>query len=344
MPCRRRSLILSCLVFLLISASALRAQQGGVGSVVGELHLSRGDFAGRIFIELQLRGATLASAYSDEEGKFGFYGLGSNPYHLVIRDERFYPVDQLVILDTSISIMSIAQVSLTPREPVKKEPLPNREPGSNPNLVDPAEYRRNFPKNAVKEFDKGVEADRRQNRDDAIRHYEKSISLAPDFYPAHNNLGSDYLSKADYAGAEQQFKEVLRVNQNDSQAYFNLGDVYTLTKRFAEAEKVLQQGLQKQPDSALGHFLLGSLYSRTGRGGEAERNLNDAVQLDPTMSRVYLQMVNLYLQQRRSNDAAAELRTFLRLFPNDEFAPKAKGVLERLEGKAEVKAEGANRN
>ncbi len=340
MPCTRRNLILACLVFLLFLVPALRAQLGGVGSIIGELHLSRGDFPGRIFVELQFRSAPIASGYSDDQGKFGFPGLASNPYHVVIHDERFYPVDQLVVVDTSISTLSMAQISLTPREPVKREPLPNREPGSNPYLIDPSEYRRHFPKNAIKEFDKGVEADKDQKRDEAIRHYEKSILLAPDFYPAHNNLGSDYLSNADFAGAERQFKEALRVNQNDSQAYFNLGNVFRLTNRLAEAETVLQQGLQKRPDSAFGHFLLGSLYSRTGRGGEAERNLHDALQLDPTMPQVYLQLVNLYLQQQRSQDAAAELRTFLRLFPTDGFAPQANRVLERLEGKAE----GSNRD
>src|SRR4029077_1625670 len=156
MLCSRRNLILPCLVFLLIVSPALPAQQTSVGSIIGELHLSRGDFPGRIFVELQLRSATIASVYSDDQGKFGFTGLGSNPYHVVIHDERFYPVDQLVALDTSVSIMSMAQISLTLREPVKKEPLPNREPGSNPYLIDPAEYRQHFPKNAVKEFDKGV--------------------------------------------------------------------------------------------------------------------------------------------------------------------------------------------
>jgi Flp pilus assembly protein TadD len=335
MPCTRRNLILACLVFLLFATPALRAQQGGVGNIIGELHPSRGDFPGRVFVELQFRGATISSGYTDDQGKFGFYGLGSNPYHVVIHDERFDPVDQLVVLDTSITIVSMAQISLTPREPVKKEPLPNREPGSNPYLIDPVEYRRHFPKKAIKEFDKGVEADKNQKRDEAIRDYEKSILLAPDFYPAHNNLGSDYLSKADFAGAEKQFTEVLRVNQNDSQAYFNLGNVLTLTHRFDEAEKVLQQGLQRRPDSAFGHFLLGSLYSRTGRGREAEDNLHNALQLDPTMPQVYLQLVNLYLQQKRSKDAATELRTFLKLFPNDGFAPKAKGVLQGLEAKAE---------
>jgi Flp pilus assembly protein TadD len=335
MPGTRRSLNLAYLVFLLALAPSLRGQQGGIGNIIGELHVSRGDFPGKIFVELQFRGATLASGYSDDEGKFGFNGLGSNPYHVVIRDERFYQVDQLVVLDTSISTTSITQINLTYRDPVKKEPLPDREPGSNPYLIDPAEYRRHFPKNAVKEFDKGVEADKNHKHDEAIQHYEKAILLAPDFYPAHNNLGSEYLSKADFADAEKQFKEALRVNQNDSQAYFNLGNVLTQTKQFAEAEQALQQGLQKQPNSAYGHFLLGSLYSRTGRGPEAERTLHDALALDPKMPQIYLQLVNLYLQQQRSRDAVAELRTFLKLFPNDGSAPHAKGVLEKLERKTE---------
>src|SRR5437899_3838975 len=110
MPCTRRNLILAVLALVFAASPALQAQQGGVGSIVGELHMSRGDFPGRIFVEVQFRGATIASAYSDDQGKFGFPGLGSNPYHVVIHDEHFYPVDQLVVLDTSISALSIAQI------------------------------------------------------------------------------------------------------------------------------------------------------------------------------------------------------------------------------------------
>jgi tetratricopeptide (TPR) repeat protein len=226
----RHNLILTCLVFLLVSARALRAQQVGVGSIVGELHLSRGDFPGRIFIELQLRRATIASIYSDDQGKFGFVGLGSNPYHVVIHDERFYPVDKLVELNTSISATSMAQISLTPRETNETETLPNREPGSNPHLIDPSDYRGHFPKNAIKEFDKGVQADKNKRRDEAIGHYEKSIFLAPDFYPAHNNLGSAYLGKADFKSAQAHFEEAIKLNQSDAEAHLNLANVLLMTK------------------------------------------------------------------------------------------------------------------
>src|SRR5215469_6616590 len=332
MPYRRCKLVLACLVFLIDASSAVRAQQIGVGYVIGELHVRRGDFPGRVLVELQLRGAAVNSTYCDDEGKFGFYGLVSNPYHVVVHDERFDPVDQAAILDTSITAMTIVQVTLNPREPEKKGPTPKRESGSNPYLIDPAEYRKHFPKGAIKEFDKGVGADKDQKLEEAIRHYEKSIELAPDFYPAHNNLGSDYLSKADFAGAEKEFREVLRVNQSDSQAYFNLANVYILTRRLDEADKPLQQGLQKQPDSALGYFLQGSLYSRQGRVDAAEAALKRCLELDHGMSKAHLALVNLYLQQQRKSDAITELRTFLKDAPGDPMAPKAREVLAKLGG------------
>jgi Flp pilus assembly protein TadD len=331
MPCAGRILIPAYLLSLFLAPPTLRAQQSGVGNIIGELHVSRGDFPGRIFVELQLRGAAVGSVYSDDEGKFGFYGLGSNPYHVVIHDEHFYPVDQLVVLDTSISSMSMAQINLTPREPVQSELLPNRKPGSNPYLIDPSEYRRHFPRNAIKEFDKGVEADKNQRRDEAIGHYQKSISLAPDFYPAHNNLGSAYVSKSDFKSARAQFEEAIKLNQSDAEAHLNLANVLLVARNYEDALKNVEEGLRRNPNSAFGQFLLGSINERMRKLPEAEHALREALKLDPEMSRVRLELVNVYLLQQKKSEASAELKAFLKDSPKDPLAPRAKEVLEKLE-------------
>jgi len=257
--------------------------------------------------------------------------LGSNPYHVVIHDEHFNPVDQLVVLDTSISSMSMAQVNLTPREPVKSEPLSDRGQGSNPYLIDPSEYRRHFPRNAIKEFDKGVDADKHQRRDEAINHYQKSISLAPDFYPAHNNLGSAYLSKSDFTSAQAQFEEAIKLNQSDAEAHLNLANVLLTGKRYEDALKNVEEGLRRNPNSAFGQFLLGSISERMRKLPEAEHALREALKLDPGMSRVRLELVNVYLLQQKKSQACAELKAFLNDSPKDPLAPKAKEVLGKLE-------------
>jgi len=228
--------------------------------------------------------------------------------------------------------MTFAQVMLIPRANAKKDPLPGRVEGSNPYLIDPAEYYRRFPKKTRKEFDKGVEADHQGKTDDAIQHYEKALTYSPDFYPAHNNLGSAYLGRQNFEGAQTQFEAALKANQNDVEAYFNLGNVLLLTQRYPAAEHEIEEGLQRRPDSAFGHFLQGSVYSRTGRPELAEKSLQSALQLDPKMSQAYLQLVNLYVQQKRTPEAISQLEAYLKAFPNSSFSPKARELLKRLQG------------
>jgi len=312
--------------------------QGGVGNIIGELRVARGDFPGRVLVELQFRGATMASSYSDDEGKFSFSGLNSNPYHVVIRDERFVPVDQLVVLDTSISFTSFVQIGLNLREDKKQDPLADRQKGSSSNTVAAAEYQKHVPKQAKKEFDKGVKADANGERDDAIRHYLKALEIAPDYYPAHNNLGSEYLAKSDFAGARKEFEQVIHLNQGDAAAYFNLGNACMLLGQAGDAKQYLDEGMRREPGSALGHFLLGSLQMRLGNSTEAESMLRDAIRLDPSMAQARLQLVNLLLKRGRNSDAATELRAFVAAFPENASTPKAKQLLQKLN------REGAIRN
>src|SRR5207248_7336778 len=107
--------------------------QAQVGSIIGRIQVIRGDFPNRpILVELQLHGATVESAYADNQGRFGFYSLGSNPYHIIINDEGYQPVDEPANLNLIISAQVMVQVHLMPKIEEKKETLPNRTKGSNP--------------------------------------------------------------------------------------------------------------------------------------------------------------------------------------------------------------------
>ena len=285
-------------------------------------------------VELQLRGSTLNSAYADDQGRFGFYNLEANPYHIVINDPAFKPVDELANVNPLVSAFNMVQISLDPRDDVKQAPASNRTGGSNPYMVDPADYNRRFPKNAVKEFDRGVQADREGKHDNAIEHYQKAVKIAPAFYMAHNNLGSDLLSKSDFPSARSEFQQASQLNQSDGAAYFNLSNVCILTGELPQAQLYLDQGMQRQPDSALGHFLQGTLDIRLGKLPQAEGALRQAIQMDPMMAQARLQLVNLLLQQGRKDDAVAQLHDFVGAFPESPFSGKAKDLLKRLQAQA----------
>ena len=310
--------------------AAGQAQQAG--RIVGMVHVSRGDFPPHpLLVTLEFRGSTIGSVYTDSQGRFGFYDLGANPYHVKIADDDYNPVDESAVVNPAISPTTFVQVELIPKAAAKpQDPLADRVAGNNPYLVDPADYNRKFPKKAVKSFEHGVKADKNGKHDDAIHYYEEALAIAPDYYPACNNLGTDYLSKQDFTRAEVQFRKGMELNQNDAQSYFNLANVMLLTGRQVEAEVELQNGLKRRPDSAFGHFLQGSLYSQTNRPQLAEKALQEALQLDPTMSQVHLQLVNLYLKQKRTPDAISQLEAYLRAFPDTPLSEKARDLLKRL--------------
>src|SRR5207237_7947394 len=151
----------------------------------------------------------------------------------------------------------------------------------NPYIVDPADYNRQFPKKAVKEFEQAVEADRQRKPDEAIRHYEKALQIAPNFYQAHNNLGSDYLSKSDFSAARGQFEQAIQLNQSDAAAYFNLSNICILTSELPMARRYLGEGMRRQPDSALGHFIEATINIKLGKLARPHRPRRQASQLAP---------------------------------------------------------------
>jgi tetratricopeptide (TPR) repeat protein len=222
---------------------------------------------------------------------------------------------------------TMVRLSLVPKEIARPESPPA---GSNPHMVGSVELKQ-FPRPALKEFDKGIKAEKDGRIEDAISHYQRAIKLAPDLYPARNNLGSAYLGKSQFAAAQEQFETVIKVNASDASAYFNMGNLFLLTQNYLEATRWVNEGLSKEPNSSFGHFLLGSVFTRVGKNDLAERELRTSLQLDSKLSKAHLALVNLFLQQQQPVYAAEELRHFLKDVPDDPLAPKAREVLKKLE-------------
>lgn len=325
---------LACVLLFLPPA---RAQQAPSGLLIGQVEVSGGAFPEtRLFVELQVRGATLKSTYTDGEGRFSFTELLPNAYRIVINVPRYVPVNQLVVIRPDIfSTRTLVILEPLPTHQVEAPP-PAGASGANPHLVSAEDFRRKYDKEAVQEFDAGVKDDEHGKPQNAIKHYRKAVEIAPEFYQAHNNLGSALLHENKLPAAESEFRQAIELNQADGNAYFNLGNVLYLTQRFEEAVTTLQEGLKREPQSALGQFLFGSALSRQGRLEEAEGALLRAMELDPQKPEVRLQLVNVYLMEQRKDDAIDQLRTFAKLFPRDPLLPQARAVLQKLEASTDT--------
>lgn len=353
---RSRLFLTALLLILTFCAAKASAQQGSECTLVGEVHVGRSDFPNkRLMVTLETRGATTASTYTDSEGRFTFTHLEGNLYHVVINDEDYLPYRESIALTPVTNPIGMLRVDLVPRNDPRAstagptslganahmmDSSSQRKTGgkalggTNPNLVSPEDYSRRYSPKAVKEFEAGKKSDGKGRPDDAIAHYSKALAIDPAFYPAHINLGADYLNRSDFKAAEAEFQAAVQQNPSDAAAFFNLGNVQMITKRYAEATVSIQQGLQREPNSALGLFLRGTVLQKTSHGVEAENNLLRALEIDPSLAMAHLALVNTYLQQKRKPDAIAQLQQFLTVAPDSAFAPKAREVLGTLQAEA----------
>jgi len=318
----------------------LVAQAQETAAILGRVRLTDGTPPpDRIMVTLETRGLVVQNSFTDNQGQFSFSYLIANPYHVKVEVEGYQPVRETVVVNPAISPTFQVRIQLSPivRTAAAEKNRPPNDLGGNPHLISAADYRRKYPPEAVKAFEKGVEAEQRRQPDEAIKHYKKAISIEPAFYPALNNLGSLYLRENKTKEAEEQFEKVIQLSPNDAQGYFNLGHVFCLTARYADAERTVEEGLKRQPDAAMGHFLMGYLYIRTGYLDEAEKRLRWALQLDALFSKARIEMANLYMQRQQPEKAIAELKLFIEKYPGDPMLPQVKKLLAKLESQ---KAEG----
>ena len=299
------------------------------GSIVGQVFMAPGrEITSPVLITITSHGAIIYKNYTDTEGNFGVNGLPASTFHVIVNDEAYQPVDEEVRIDSVTSAtMQIVKLYLIPR---RREKAGSTINGGNTHLVESTKYIQEIPKPARKEYEKGLKSDRDHKTDEAIRHYSKAIELAPNYYEARNNLGSDFLTKSQFQPAQDQFEKVVHANPSDAAAYFNLANLFLLKNQYEQAGEWVSNGLRREPDSAFGRFLEGSIYSRAGKLGDAESALRRSLELSPFMSKAYLALANLYIRQGRNQEADSELRAFLKNFPDDPFAPQAKQVLEKL--------------
>jgi Tfp pilus assembly protein PilF len=191
----------------------------------------------------------------------------------------------------------------------------------------------NIPTEAAKEFEKGVTAlagGGNANLEDAIRHWEKAVSIYSKFAEAELRLGTAYMDLKQWDKAEAALRRVLEIDPKTANAFFALGELYRQKKQTTAAEKALRDGLALDNYSWRGHFALGRLYLSNGETLKAARQIALTIQLNPSLAEAHLLAGNILLRAGKREDALAEFQEYLRLAPEGEYATQARDMAEKL--------------
>jgi len=153
---------------------------------------------------------------------------------------------------------------------------------------------------------------------EAIGHYERALSLEPDFVNAHNNLGLALVQAGRLQEAKGQYEQALRIEPDDAEAHNNLGAALEKLGRTEDAIREYEEALRIEPDFAMANKNLAGALMRTGNIEDAIRRYEQTLQLAPDSAETRRDLGVALQQAGRMADAIKQYQQAARLKPDDD--------------------------
>lgn len=99
---------------------------------------------------------------------------------------------------------------------------------------------------------------------EAIREFQKTLAIDPNFAPALNYLGKSYAILNDYGQAEEAFQRVIQLAPKVDEGYMNLGLLYELRKNNPRAIEYINKALVINPKNEKARSHLKALTAPQG--------------------------------------------------------------------------------
>jgi len=132
---------------------------------------------------------------------------------------------------------------------------------------------------AEERYQAGLEFLKQGDAASAIVPLRKAVTLDPEHFQAHLQLGDALLAAEKSAAAIDAFGRAVELNPKVADAYVGLADGQIKAGRLKDAEATLRSGLEALPKSAELNFTLGLLLQHAGRADEAVPLLRRAAEL-----------------------------------------------------------------
>jgi len=118
---------------------------------------------------------------------------------------------------------------------------------------------------------------------EAVKHYEESLRIFPDYAEAHNNLGNLLVAQHKYDQAMEHFSTALKVSPENSSAMNNLGRALAAQGKTREAVPHFVDAIGANTNYLEAHFNLGNAYLSLGSNDLAETQYREVLRINPEL-------------------------------------------------------------
>jgi tetratricopeptide (TPR) repeat protein len=190
------------------------------------------------------------------------------------------------------------------------------------------------PKEAVKAFDKGREAARKEKWEEARKQFEKAVEGYPKYATAWYELGRTLEHLKDGAGASKAYQQAFSADEHYVPPYIQLAAIAAAKRDWSEVIARTDQVVKLDPLNFPGIYVFNSIGQFNMQNMDAaEKSAREAIKLDtthrfPDANRV----LGVILARRGDFEGAADsLKVYLKFAPNGPEAQMAKDQLAKIE-------------
>lgn len=169
--------------------------------------------------------------------------------------------------------------------------------------------------------------------------WRDTLAKNPAAWMAHNNLGHLLAKKGELTGALREFQESLRIKPDFVSARLNLGMALSQQGKFDEAMREFDEALKIDPEDAKAHYTFGTFLAARGNAEEALGHFKESVRLKPDYVEAHNNLGVALARRGEVNEAITHFAEALRI--NPDFV-KARENLDRALFQQEKIAEGSS--
>lgn len=158
------------------------------------------------------------------------------------------------------------------------------------------------------------------DRELAVAHYQRAISLDPGYLDAHYNMGVALERLERYDESVLAYKRVLALDPARADAVNNLGVVYERTGRRDKAAEAYQESIRMHPEGIEPRLNLGGVLLRDGKYKRARAVIEEAIALGGIAVSAYEDLGMAFFKMGRLEEASEAYRKAVALAPLSQKA------------------------
>jgi tetratricopeptide (TPR) repeat protein len=190
------------------------------------------------------------------------------------------------------------------------------------------------PKDARKNYEKGLQSLLKNKDDDAQKDFEKAVAEYPKYADAWVNLGKVRMREKSFEPARDAFMKAIEADSKLVSPYVELGMLAAQEQKWTDSGQYLDRALKLDPiDFPQAWYVDAVANYNMKKYDAAEKSVREAINLDPKHVNPRSDyLLGLVLIEKQDYDGAAgQLRNFLKEAPDAPDADAVKHQLAQIE-------------